>query len=222
MPRDWSAGAPTAVRRADRAVDDDAWIRATLDAVPFGTLATVADGRPFLNANLFVYDAGAHAIYLHTARVGRTAANVDAGAPAGADVCFGVFRMGRLLPAPEALEFSVEYEGVTAFGRAHHVEDPAEAARALQLILARYAPHLRPGRDYRGVTDEELARTAVWRVDIESWVGKRKAVDADFPGAFVFEPEVNPTASSPTPVDAESAPAAVPVQSPAADAAAPA
>jgi hypothetical protein len=129
--------------------------------------------------------------------------------------------MGRLLPAPEALEFSVEYEGVTAFGRAHHVEDPAEAARALQLILDRYAPHLRPGRDYRGVTEEELARTAVWRVDIESWVGKRKAVDADFPGAFVFDPEVNPPASSPTPVDAESAPAAAPARSPADDAAAP-
>ncbi len=188
MPRDWSAAAPAAVRRADRAVDDDAWIRATLDAVPFGTLATVADGRPFLNANLFVYDAEAHAIYLHTARVGRTAANVDAGAPAGAEVCFGVFRMGRLLPAPEALEFSVEYEGVTAFGRARHVEDPAEAARALQLILDRYAPHLRPGTDYRSITEGELQRTAVWRLDIESWAGKRKAVAEDFPGAYTFIP----------------------------------
>ena len=221
MPRDWSAGAPTAVRRADRAVDDDAWIRATLNAVPFGTLATVADGRPFLNANLFVYDGEAHAIYLHTARVGRTAANVDAGAPAGAEVCFGVFRMGRLLPAPQALEFSVEYEGVTAFGRAHHVEDPAEAARALQLILDRYAPHLRPGRDYRGVTEDELARTAVWRVDIESWAGKRKAVDADFPGAFMFEPESNPPASSAASVDAASAPAAASAPGPSDEAVAP-
>jgi nitroimidazol reductase NimA-like FMN-containing flavoprotein (pyridoxamine 5'-phosphate oxidase superfamily) len=186
MPRDWSAGAPAAVRRADRAVEDDAWIRATLDAAHFGMLATVADGRPFLNANLFVYDPEAHAIYLHTARVGRTAANVDAAAPAGAPACFGVFRMGRMLPAPEALEFSVEYEGVTAFGTARRVDDPVEAERALQRLLDRYAPHLRPGKNYRGITPEELERTAVWRVDIESWAGKRKAVADDFPGAYTF------------------------------------
>jgi nitroimidazol reductase NimA-like FMN-containing flavoprotein (pyridoxamine 5'-phosphate oxidase superfamily) len=187
MPRDWSAGAPAAVRRADRVVEDEEWIRATLAEIPFGTLATADDGRPFLNANIFVYDRDRHAIYLHTARVGRTAANID-GEPEGAQVCFGVFRMGRLLPAPEALEFSVEYDGVTAFGVARRVKDPCEAADALQKLLDRYAPHLAPGRDYRPVTDEELLRTAVWRVDIESWAGKRNSVAADFPGAFTFEP----------------------------------
>lgn len=187
MPRDWAGREPAAVRRADRAIDDEDWIRETLDAIPFGTLATADGGRPFLNANLFVYDRERHAIYLHTARVGRTAANID-GSPEGAQVCFGVFRMGRLLPAPEALEFSVEYDGVTVFGTATRVRDQAEAGRALQLILDRYAPHLSPGRDYRPVTDEELLRTAVWRVDIDSWAGKRKSVAADFPGAFTFEP----------------------------------
>jgi hypothetical protein len=185
MPRDWSAGAPAAVRRADRVVEDEDWIRATLAEIPFGTLATTNDGRPFLNANIFVYDPDRHAIYLHTARVGRTASNID-GEPAGAQVCFGVFRMGRLLPAPEALEFSVEYDGVTVFGTARRVEDQEEAGRALQMLLDRYAPHLEAGRDYRGVTEQELARTAVWRIDIESWAGKRKSVAADFPGAFTF------------------------------------
>jgi len=198
MARDWGAGAPTAVRRADRAVEDDEWIRAALDAAPYGTLATAAAGQPFLNGNLFVYDRAAHAIYLHTARVGRTAANVDAAGMDGAAVCFGIFRMGRLLPAPEALEFSVEYEGVTVFGTAHRVGDRDEARRALQLLLDRYAPHLRPDRDYRGVTDDELARTAVWRVDIEEWVGKRKSAPADFPGAFIYDP---PAPAPPPPND---------------------
>jgi nitroimidazol reductase NimA-like FMN-containing flavoprotein (pyridoxamine 5'-phosphate oxidase superfamily) len=111
MPRDWADRAPAEVRRRDRAVADDAWIRAVLAAAPYGTLATAHDGRPFLNANLFVYDAERHAVYLHTARVGRTAANVDAAGMDGAPVCFGVFRMGRLLPADEALEFSVKCNG---------------------------------------------------------------------------------------------------------------
>lgn len=186
MPRDYAALDPATVRRRDRAVTDEVWIRAFLHAAPYGALATVHDGRPFLNSNLFVYDEARHALYLHTARVGRTRANVDAGA-AGAPVCFGVFAMGRMLPADEALEFSVEYEGVTVFGTARVVTEAAEAEHGLQLLLDKYAPHLRPGRDYRGITADELRRTAVYRVDVESWAGKKKEAPADFPGAFRYE-----------------------------------
>ena len=60
------------VRRRDRAVADEGWIRDLLRRAPFGTLATARDGQPFLNTNLFVYDEAAHALYLHTARAGRT------------------------------------------------------------------------------------------------------------------------------------------------------
>jgi nitroimidazol reductase NimA-like FMN-containing flavoprotein (pyridoxamine 5'-phosphate oxidase superfamily) len=75
---------------------------------------------------------------------------------------------------------------VTVFGTAHRVVDPEEAAGALQALLDRYAPHLRPERDYRGITPDELDRTAVWRIDVEAWSGKRKRVAEDFPGAFRF------------------------------------
>jgi nitroimidazol reductase NimA-like FMN-containing flavoprotein (pyridoxamine 5'-phosphate oxidase superfamily) len=170
-------------------VSDETWIRATIHAAAWGTLATVHDGQPFLNSNLFVYDEARHALYLHTARVGRTPATVRAGGAAGVPVCFGVFSMGRMLPADEALEFSVEYEGVTVFGRAHVVGDDEEAEHGLQRLLDKYAPHLRPGRDYRAITTDELKRTAVYRVDIESWAGKRKEVASDFPGAFHYSNE---------------------------------
>jgi len=33
---------------------------------------------------------------------------------------------------------------------------------------------------------EELARTSVYRIEITSWSGKKKAVEADFPGAFFY------------------------------------
>lgn len=95
--------------------------------------------------------------------------------------------MGRLLPAPEALEFSVEYAGVVAFGRGRVVEDRQEARAALQMLLDKYAPHLRPGVDYRATTNDELRRTAVYRIDIETWSGKQKEVSEDFPGAFSLE-----------------------------------
>ena len=170
------------IRRADRAVDDENWIREFIQAAPFGVLATQWEGQPFINSNIYVYDEARHAIYLHTARSGRTRANVDAHSP----VCFSVSAMGRLLPAAEALKFSVEYSGVTVFGAAAVVTDEAEAVAALRQLLEKYFPHLRYGRDYRRVTPEELRRTTVYRIDISAWSGKRKQVDADFPGAFHF------------------------------------
>jgi nitroimidazol reductase NimA-like FMN-containing flavoprotein (pyridoxamine 5'-phosphate oxidase superfamily) len=99
--------------------------------------------------------------------------------------------MGRMLPAPEALEFSVEYSGVAVFGPVEIVEDSAEATSALQLILNKYAPHLKPGEDYRPPIEEELKRTAVYKLHIESWSGKRKVADPDFPGAYLFDDVVS-------------------------------
>lgn len=188
------------VRRSDRAVEDEAWIAAFLQRAPVGVLATVSDDQPFINSNLFVYDEMSSAIYIHTARKGRTRDNVEAGSAGSvtdrpeqtepAKVCFHVFEMGRLLPADEALEFSVEYGGVTVFGRASVVSDREEAREWLQRLLDKYAPHLRPGEHYRPIMDEELVRTTVMRIDIDSWSGKRKQVADDFPGAFWYgEPQ---------------------------------
>lgn len=173
------------LRRSDRGKDEE-WVRAFINQALHGFLATIGDdGQPYLNSNIFVYDEGRHCIYLHTHRTGRTRDNVEA----GEKVAFSVAVMGRLLPAAEALEFSVEYCGVSVFGIGRIVEDADEAKAALQMILDKYAPHLRPGRDYRATTDEEMKRTAVFRIDIETWSGKQKEVEADFPGAFAL-PEV--------------------------------
>lgn len=182
MPKDHAAPPYNAVRRADRAIDDQDWIVDFLRRAAIGILATVHDGQPFINSNLFVYDEPSHCIYMHTARLGRTRSNVEA----AERVCFSVTEMGRLLPADEALEFSVEYSGVVAFGAATVLTDAVEARLALQLLLDKYFPHLLPERDYRPIVDEELKRTSVYRIDIESWSGKRKQVEDDFPGAFVY------------------------------------
>ena len=176
----------SALRRRDRG-KDDAWVAAFLKQAAYGFLATVGQGgQPFLNSNLFVYDdTGGHCcIYLHTHRTGRTRDNLDR----AEKVSFSAVAMGRLLPAPEALEFSVEYAGVVAFGTGRVVDEQDEARTALQMLLDKYAPHLRPGVDYRATTDDELKRTAVYRIDIEAWSGKQKEVPDDFPGAFALDP----------------------------------
>lgn len=181
-----------AMRRRDRA-RDDAWIRAFLHSGAWGALATISEGQPFINTNLYVFDEDAHAIYLHTARIGRTRSNVERGDP----VCFSVSEMGRILPNEIALEFSVEYAGVTVFGRAAVVEDDVEKARALQLLLDKYAPHLKPERDYRSANQEELDRTSVFRIDIDRWSGKANEKAADFPGAFAYDDRRRPSPFTP-------------------------
>ncbi|MCB1037612.1 MAG: pyridoxamine 5'-phosphate oxidase family protein [Acidobacteria bacterium] len=173
-------------RRRDRAIEDEAWIRALLTRVPLGVLATSGAESPGLNPNLFVFDPDRRAIYLHTARQGQTRRHVEE----RPRVTFCAAEMGRLLPAEAAVHFSVEYASVVATGRSVVVDDPAEATRALELFMAKYAPHLQLGRDYEGIRPKDLARTSVFRIDIESWSAKGKTSDAA--DAYRYEEVVAP------------------------------
>ncbi len=168
-------------RRRDRG-QDEGWIRAYLGQAPWGVLAFGGkSGPPHLNSNLFLYRGDPDRIYLHSARTGA----MPSGLAEGEDVpaSFTAAGMGRLLPADTALEFSLEYHGVVATGRARTVDDVDEAQDILNGLLIKYAPHLEPGRDYRAIVAEELRRTAVFRLDIEAWSGKEKAV-GEHPGSF--------------------------------------
>jgi nitroimidazol reductase NimA-like FMN-containing flavoprotein (pyridoxamine 5'-phosphate oxidase superfamily) len=186
MPKDYASLPPNRVRRADREVKDEGWIKAFLHRAAYASIATCFDGRPFITPRIFVYDEAANAIYVHGARVGRFAANVER----NPRVCLNVSKMGRLLPAEEAAEFCTEYEGVTVFGEARLAQDREEAVHALQLLLDKYFPHLRPGEHYRPITQEELRRTAVFRINVEMWSGKQKRKSEDFPGAFFYDEDV--------------------------------
>ncbi len=157
-------------RRTDRGIKSQAEIEALLQRAPFGYTATAVDDQPFLHVGLFWYDSSARRVYFHTAREGRTRENVLA----NPRVCFGVAEIGRLLPADTALEFSNEYASVVAFGRARIVDDPEEKRRGLQGLLDKYFADLAPGRDYRPITSDEMARTSVFAVEIEAWSGKQK------------------------------------------------
>lgn len=174
-------GRRSAPRRRDRAVDDDAWVRDFLGRAPIGFLGTVVDGQPYVTPNLFVFDAANGRIYLHTAARGGTRNALET----EGDVCFTAAEMGRLLPADEALEFSVEYASVMVFGRGGLVSDVVESEAGLQALLNKYFPDHRPGRDYRPITSGELRRTSVFRIEISEWSAKAKSV-GDFAGAFTY------------------------------------
>lgn len=154
-----------------------------LHRAAIGIMATAHEGQPYISARHYVFDETADAIYMHGAPAGRTRTDVED----NPRVCFSVNEIGRQLPAPTAFAMSSEYASVVVFGRASVVADEAEAAHALQLLLEKYFAHLEYGMDYRSISPQELARTAVYRIEIEQWSGKRKQVAEDFPGAFWYD-----------------------------------
>ena len=160
----------TRPRRTDRALEDDHAIETLLHRLPVGFLALTDGDQPYINSNLFWFDAAARRIYFHTAGVGRTRRIVEHNPRA----CFSTAEMGRLLPADTALEFSTEYASVVAFGRVRIVQDEAEQRHGLQGLLDKYFPALRPGVHYRPIIEEELARTSVYAFEIDAWSGKQK------------------------------------------------
>lgn len=172
----------TRVRRRNREVADESWIRDFLARAPMCTIATAAGEQPFLNATLFLYDPDAHVLYFHSAREGRTRSNVEA----NGKVCVSVSEMGRLLPSETVIDYSVEYASVTLFGTARVVTDLAEWRSVLEGQMRKYFPHHLMGRDYRPFTDAEMARTTVYRIDITGWSAKQHQEPDDFPGAFWY------------------------------------
>jgi len=175
------------VRRKDREVNNEAWIKDFLNRSPFGVLGTADSDQPFLNSKLFVYDEVTNAIYLHGAPQGRTPDNIRA----NDRVCFTVSEMGRLLPADEACEFSVEYASVVVFGRAQILSELDDMIYGLQLLLDKYFPDHLPGNHYPTLDSKQVTGAAVYRITVESWSGKQKQAPPDFPGAFFTTKHIN-------------------------------
>lgn len=158
----------SAQRRPEH-VQDETWIREFLNRAQIGHIATRWKEQPFINPTTFWYDAEHHEIVFHSNIVGRVRANSER----YPEVCFEASEFGRLLPSNVALEFSIQYESVIAFGRIRILEDLAEKQRALYGLIGKYFPRMTAGQEYRPITDKELKRTSVYAISIESWSGKR-------------------------------------------------
>jgi uncharacterized protein len=91
----------------------------------------------------------------------------------GADVCVTVTALDGLVLARSAFNHSMNYRCAVVVGRARLVEDEAERARALDLIV----DHVVPGRaaSLRPNTRKELAATAVLAVPLHEASLKTRA-----------------------------------------------
>ena len=163
---------PNRLRRKELASNDD-WIVGFLSHAQVGYVATRWDEQPFITPTTFWYDPESHAIYFHSAPVGRLRANAER----HEQVCFVASQAGKLLPSNVALEFSIQYESVVVFGRLRLLRNLDGKRRALYGLIEKYFPDMIPGEQYRPITDLELKQTAVYTMTIDSWSGKRNWPD---------------------------------------------
>jgi hypothetical protein len=152
---------------------DDKWIMDFLLQAQVGHIATISEELPYINPNLFCYNPEKQEIYFHSNVTGHVRSNAER----HPQVCFEASRMGKLLPSNIALEFSVQYESVIAFGEVRLLEDEAEKNRALYGLIEKYFPTMTPGEHYRPITEKELKHTSVYAISIQSWSGKRNWKD---------------------------------------------
>jgi len=148
---------------------DEEWIRSYLHQAEIGHIATHWEDQPFITPSTFYYDEENHCIIFHSNIVGRIRSNSEK----YPEACFEASNYGRFLPSNIALEFSMQYESVMAFGKIQIIEDPAEKRKALHALIKKYFADKKAGVDYRPITDKELKRTSVYKINIEKWSGKR-------------------------------------------------
>ncbi len=159
---------PVNDQRLPEYAQPDEWIVDFLEKAKVGHIATRWDDQPFITPSTFWYDSTRHAIYFHSNISGRVRANVER----HSEVCFEASTVGEPLPSNIALEFSIQYASVIAFGSISVIEDKDERERALYGLIEKYFPDMKPGKEYRPITDQELARTSVYVINIDSWSGK--------------------------------------------------
>jgi len=186
MSIDYNSKPINEMRRKDRGKDDHS-IKQYLKAAPFAFISTMDEHQPFINSNTFVFDEANHCIYFHTSPHGRLKHNIQQ----NNKTCLSTAEMGRLLPAKVAKEMSVEYKSVVVFGTTALIEDLEEAKSALQKLNDKYFPHLKPGEDYRPITDYEVEHVSTFKLSIENWSGKQKEEASEFDGAFSYPYSVN-------------------------------
>ena len=168
MPREYIGQNPTAFQRRPHLTMDDAWIREFLKTAKVGHIATSVDGQPFINTSTFWYDEAGHQIVFHSNIAGRIRSNIEY----NPKVSFEASELGQMLPSNVALEFSLQYRSVVAFGTARVVTDPEEMRRLLYGLIGKYFPALKAGQEYREIDEKELRATSVYVIKIEEWSGK--------------------------------------------------
>jgi nitroimidazol reductase NimA-like FMN-containing flavoprotein (pyridoxamine 5'-phosphate oxidase superfamily) len=147
------------MRRTDRLVTDRAAIDDVLRRADVLHLAMAGEGGPYVVPVNFGYDG--ERIWVHCAEEGRKLDLIAA----DPRVCFEACVDVRIVPGKQC-GWGARFRSVVGFGTATLVDDPAEKASGLGVLIEHYSgrPETVPSAKAIGV--------AVLRIDIESMTGK--------------------------------------------------
>jgi nitroimidazol reductase NimA-like FMN-containing flavoprotein (pyridoxamine 5'-phosphate oxidase superfamily) len=173
MPIDYELLSPIDRQRLPEYTRDDPWIKAFLHRSLIGQVAHLHADQPYVTPTNFFYDESRNRIVFHSNITGRMRWNLDQ----NPKVCFVTSEHGRFLPSNAALEFSIQYRSVMVFGHVHVITDRDEQKLVLTAFIGKYFPNLRSGYEYRPITENELRRTGVYAINIDSWSGKENWQD---------------------------------------------
>jgi len=170
MAKDYrlTAQSPTSNQRRPEYARGEDWIRDLLRRGLVAHIGTRWDEQPFVTPSNYLFDETGHRLIFHSNVQGRLRANLERHEQATAEVS----ELGRFLPSNVALEFGLQYRCVMVFGIVRLIAEPGEQRRMLHALISKYFPGMEAGRDYRPVSENELKRTAVYGLQIESWSGK--------------------------------------------------
>jgi nitroimidazol reductase NimA-like FMN-containing flavoprotein (pyridoxamine 5'-phosphate oxidase superfamily) len=150
------------MRRTDREITDRARMEEVLNDAVYATFALCDGNEPYAVPLNFAYRDGA--LYVHSACEGRKVDVIRKNSSVGFSAVLGA----EFTSAEAPCAWDMRYRSVNGVGTAEAVEDLAEKAWALNLIMAKYS-----GRGDHVFTEKQLAAVAVFRIRVRNLAGKR-------------------------------------------------
>lgn len=164
------------MRLAKRAVTDAEELLGIVEACRTVRIGAVDDEGLFIVPMSFGFDwetdgaATPHlTLWLHSAGEGRKAAAFSANGDAGIEVAFEMDCEDGVITGDYACSYSFAYRSIMGTGRIRPVTSGEDKVYGLTRIMEHMAPGS-PQAFGPGVLD----RTAVWRIDVASFTGKRR------------------------------------------------
>jgi len=149
------------VRRKEKEITNRTEIEAVINEARVCRMGMCDGPSPYIVPLCFGY--AAETFYFHCAAEGRKLEILE-GNP---EVCLELESGVALKPGATACAWGMNYRSVIGFGTAERVDKPEAKRRALDLIMARYAPGT---FDY---PEAVLAKTVIIKVRVRNMTGKR-------------------------------------------------
>lgn len=154
----------TPLRRPEKEIKDKKEIETILRETEIGRLATSNDNQPYVVPLTYAYHDGK--IIIHGAKKGKKMDNIST----NPRVCFQADQ-SQIIPSDSPCDYTYRYRSVIADGTARTIRDPAERARALRLLVEKYAPE--SGERITTELIDAYDDMAVIEITIDTMVGKR-------------------------------------------------